>query len=220
MKKEKVCPRCNNIKLIEHFVDVSGKQNPRGKYCQSCLTEMWKEDLQRALEIEASHIPKLKIMYGKYWKHYALPHDFGATLHQERDFCPYCGDKFIEAYVDHMDPLQLGGEDSIRNAVFCCPPCNAKKGSKLFLTWLKELKPKYRKVARDIYIDKHDHPPEDFKSGEPTERSDGLSYELTLDEDELPEDKITITINAEDLLNSPEIQKLIKEHNEMKTKKR
>jgi hypothetical protein len=84
-----------------------------------------------------------------------------------------------------MDPLEVGGEDSIRNVVFCCSSCNIKKGSKPFLIWLKQLKPKYRKLVREIYTAKHGHQPEKFKKGPPFPRTNGLSYELTLDEAEL-----------------------------------
>ena len=165
-----------------------------------CHEEREKEFLRKALKEEKSYIPKLKIKYGKYQKHYALPHDFGRTLFHERDFCPYCGIKLeIQSYnekklryetvshIDHMDPLELGGEDSIRNIIFCCSSCNAKKGSKPFLSWLKQLKPKYRKLVREIYTAKHGHPPEKFIERTPVLRTNGLSYDLTLDEDELKE---------------------------------
>lgn len=135
-------------------------------------------------------ISKLKIIYGKYWKHYALPHQFATTLFHERDFCPYCGVKLDEnSHIDHMDPLELGGEESIKNAVFCCSSCNIKKGAKPFLLWLKNLKPKYRKIAREIYTAKHGNPPEKFRKGTQTQRSGAgcLDYELLLDEDELKE---------------------------------
>lgn len=241
MKKEKSCPRCKRIRPNSDFVDLSGSQNLRGKYCIKCHKEMKAEALRNALKGEASYIPKLKIIYGKYWKHYALPHDFETTLYHERDFCPYCGKSLPPHYIgkseasspfrgrahlDHMDPLSKGGEDSIRNAVYVCGKCNCEKGELPFTKWLGKLLPKHKKLAREIYIEKHRYPPEKFKKGSPTPRTDGLSYELSLDEDELKEmypepiadsppseEKITITISLDDILNSPEAQKFINKNN-------
>jgi hypothetical protein len=93
METEKFCPHCNQIKSISQFVDTSGTKNPLGKYCAKCHEEREKKLLREALKEEKSYIPKLKIIYGKYWKHYTLPHDFERTLFHERDFCPYCGVK-------------------------------------------------------------------------------------------------------------------------------
>ncbi len=147
-----------------------------------------------------SKLRKLKIIYGEWWQHYCLPQEFAYDIYVERDFCPYCGSKLPPQYVgadsstlpfrgraqlDHMDPLHLGGEDSIRNVVYVCDTCNYKKGRSSFLDWLKVLKPKYRELGREIYEVKHGHPPESFEPGEPNERCDGLSAELCMDEEDL-----------------------------------
>lgn len=88
MKKQKSCPRCSQVKSVRDFVDTSGKQNPLGKYCIKCHEERQEEFLREALRKEKSYIPKLRIIYGRYWKHYAGPYDFRTTLFHERDFCP------------------------------------------------------------------------------------------------------------------------------------
>ncbi len=154
---------------------MSGSSNPKGHYCHACHIEKVKEWHQAALEEEKSNITKLKIVYGKYWQHYASPEEFFTTLRDERDFCPYCGisfnkvtpNKFNEApyHLDHMDPLDKGGEHSIRNVIFCCGPCNIKKRKQSFLNWLEKLKPKYRELSRNIYTKKHGHQPEEFVEG-------------------------------------------------------
>lgn len=157
-----MCRRCNKVLPTENFVDTSGSKNPKGHYCNSCYVERIEEWRQAALAEEMSYIQKLKIAYGEYWRHYALPEDFYNTLLNERDCCPYCGvkfgevetTKFIESpfHIDHMDPLYRGGEHSIRNAMICCGPCNIKKGRLRFQRWLEKLKPEYRKLSREIYI--------------------------------------------------------------------
>jgi hypothetical protein len=124
-----------------------------------------------------------------------------------------------------MDPLDLGGEDSIRNALVCCASCNNKKWKKSFLYWLEQLSPGYKKLAREIYIEKHEHSPEEFVKGDPTTRID-TRYELLLDEEELKEmylkpivdgppsnESITITISIDNILKKTEIQKLLQRKN-------
>lgn len=46
--------------------------------------------------------------------------------------CLYCGRVMGEATmtVDHFQPLELGGQDDIRNYVTACAPCNREKGSR------------------------------------------------------------------------------------------
>ncbi|MEM4142439.1 MAG: HNH endonuclease signature motif containing protein [Thermoplasmata archaeon] len=186
MKTKKLCPHCYQIKPIDSFVDTSGVKNPRGKFCSQCREE--REFILTDLKDEQLIISKLKIMYGEEWENYAYPHYFPTTLFLERDFCPYCGTKLTKenSQIDHMDPLELGGKNSIKNAVVCCKNCNAKKGAKSFLSWVEQIKPEYKKISIDIYIVKHGYPPEEFKQSSPTTRtkSGDIDYELLLDEDE------------------------------------
>ena len=189
MAEVKQCRRCNKTLPVNHFVDTRGSQNPRGHYCQACHLKRVNEWHQAALNREQTTIRKLKIIYGEYWRHYASPEFFHTTLHDERDFCPYCGTRFCEItpnkfsespiHLDHMDPLDKGGENSIRNVVFCCGPCNIKKSKRSFLQWLEILEPNSRKLARAIYRDKHGHPPEKFIEG-PSTRRDSPYLDLTI----------------------------------------
>lgn len=191
MKNEKLCPSCSQIKPINFFVDTSGVKNPRGKFCLQCYEEREKEFILKELKEEKLIISKLKIIYGEEWEDYAFPHYFSTTLFLERDFCPYCGIKLTKenSQIDHMDPLELGGKDPIKNAVFCCKSCNAKKGAKPFLVWLEQINSKYSKIAKEIYTIKHGYPPEEFKNGPPSIRTKpgDINYELLLDEEELKE---------------------------------
>jgi len=143
--KEKKCGRCKIVKPISSFVSIYGFENPRGKYCYDCF-----------LSIQQEHA--LSLMEG-------------------RNFCLYCGiiiykaydwtkdGKSVKTYLhrDHMNPLSLGGEDNDHNTVYCCTSCNIKKGGKTFIEWLKILNPKYSTLAREVYIQKHNYIPEDFK---------------------------------------------------------
>lgn len=178
MAEVKQCRHCRKTLHLHRFVDTSGQPNPRGHYCQLCHLKRLDKQHRAALRRELITIKKLRIIYGGHWRHYAAPEFFHASLHDERDFCPYCGTWFDEItpnrfndaplHLDHMDPLDKGGENSIRNVVVCCGPCNIQKGKRSFVDWLAMLEPKYRKLARAIYRHKHGYPPEEFIEGTST----------------------------------------------------
>ena len=154
---EKKCPGCEQVKTIEDFVTVYGFTNPRGKYCRTCFLNRQREH--------------------------------AISLMEGRDFCLYCGKRIEKAYdwtpegkssrtylhLDHMDPISMGGDDTEKNTVYCCVPCNIKKKNKLFTTWLEELKPNCRDLSRKVYVDKHGREPEEF---EPSSNKIVLSIDL------------------------------------------
>jgi len=201
-KSLRKCRRCGVLKPKDRFVDVSGQSNPRGGFCVDCHFVRLAEWQANAKAEKESKLRKLKIIYGDWWRHYCLPREFAGDIYEERDFCLYCGNKLPpmylgansdhgpfrgRAHLDHMDPLELGGEDSIRNVVYVCDNCNYKKGARSFVQWLALLNRKYQKLSREVYAEKHGHQPEEFKPGEPTPRCDGVYYELDLSEERLRE---------------------------------
>jgi len=204
MKKVKKCPSCNKEKLVNEFVDAQGVKNPRGRYCGLCREkkeqEMREKHFNGILSAELDFIEKYKIIYEDDWQSKATSNTLNLVLFLERDYCPYCGESFKEYqkrkdyyqcreifHIDHMNPLLLGGEDSVRNAVCVCKKCNIKKGKLPFLAWLEKLKPEYEKIAREIYTVKQGQPPEKFVAGESKSdsRATGLNYILALDKDEI-----------------------------------
>jgi hypothetical protein len=200
MSNAKKCLHCGKMSLKDKFFDTNGNPNPRGTYCNECYALREKKNQQAREESKESIIRKLKIIYGNWWKHYCPPEELSDVLYDERDHCPYCGDKLppqyawddsefdsgiSHAHIDHMDPLILGGESSIRNAVYVCKNCNLLKGKRPFVEWLKMLNPKQRELSRAIYEEKHGFPPESFVPGKPNVRHTGFSWELIYSEDEL-----------------------------------
>ena len=190
------------MKLKSQFVDTYGVTNHRGWYCADCHAIRVEEWKKRAKAEKEAKLRKLKIIYGEWWRHYCLPREFADDIYNEREFCLYCGTKLPpmylgadselgtfrgRAHLDHMDPLEIGGEDSIRNVVYVCDDCNYKKGKRPFVEWLALLDPKYQKLSREVYAEKHGCPPEDFEPGEPTLRCDGVYGELDLSEEGLRE---------------------------------
>ncbi len=152
--------------------------------------------LAEMLADEPAKARKLEIIFGPWWRHYAVPYEFPATLYTERSTCPYCGgplgslallapemnEESRSAHLDHMDPLSRGGEDSIRNAVYVCGDCNLAKGRRLFVDWLEMLDPRRRELARQVYIDRHGHAPEIFHAGAKQPRLTLPRRELSFDE--------------------------------------
>jgi len=189
MGKDKKCPKCKIIKPVDEFVDISGYFNKRGRYCKSCYEKNERKWEKSANKETQARMQRLKTMYGKYWEHNALPNDFIYFLSKERDFCPYCGEELKQSHIEHMDPLGLGGEDSIRNTLYSCESCNLRKGAMSFVDWRKQLSPKYRGISTEIYLKKHGHLPEKFQPEEPTYRNEGSIFDL-LDNDLLSEEEI------------------------------
>ena len=52
-------------------------------------------------------------------------------FHDQEQRCVYCGNRYPydQLQVDHMIPIALGGQDSIRNAQLACRSCNMSKGT-------------------------------------------------------------------------------------------
>ena len=159
-------------------------------------TQDW---LATLLAEEAVKVRKLEIIFGPWWRHYAVPYEFPATLYTERSRCPYCRrplgvpgalaavpiDQAEPAHLDHMDPLSRGGEESVRNAVYCCGACNLAKGRRLFADWLTRLDTTGQVLAREIYQSKHGHSPEMFQIGKKQPRLTLPRHELMLGENVL-----------------------------------
>ena len=72
----------------------------------------------------------------------------------------------------------------MRNAVYCCYRCNARKKNKLFVRWLTELSEPFCAQSRAIYVLKHEHQPEAFETGPYELRSDGVPIFLEYDDKE------------------------------------
>jgi len=160
---------------------------------------MHRPDLEDLLIQEKAKIRKLEIIFGQWWRHYALPYELRWTLWTERTTCPYCACTLgtwphevedqqsprTTAHIDHMDPLTRGGEESIRNAVYACGRCNSAKGNRLFVDWVARLSEPHCSLARVIYSAKHGHPPEEFRPGQRQPRLTLGRLELQFEENVL-----------------------------------
>jgi hypothetical protein len=65
------------------------------------------------------------------------------SIKQESGFrCVYCGKKFNNLQIDHVEPLSLGGANDVDNAVPACASCNFSKHNKPLLMWLYQRRSK------------------------------------------------------------------------------
>jgi 5-methylcytosine-specific restriction endonuclease McrA len=175
--------------------DMVGKPLALGRFCSACGDRRAKDIADDLARRRINVVRNLKAAYGVWWRHYTPPHFWAEELRRERDHCPYCGTNLPElrhggpqgqlrAVLDHMDPVSLGGEDSLRNVIVCCSSCNSRKKNKSFMRWLSELPEPFRSTCRCLYVAKHQHEPELFDStwDSYTTCSDGVPLFFDLDE--------------------------------------
>ncbi|MEV8589452.1 HNH endonuclease signature motif containing protein [Streptomyces sp. NPDC051180] len=63
-----------------------------------------------------------------------------AVLSANGGYCTYCGSDGTRAeVVDHVEPLEWGGANTITNLVPACRPCNASKRDRKPLEWRRSL---------------------------------------------------------------------------------
>lgn len=69
--------------------------------------------------------------------------------------CAYCGVRLIRKQTDHMIPLALGGEHSLRNIVIVCPDCNARKAGLSYAEWVDRVEPQHRQRVLALYHERY-----------------------------------------------------------------
>src|SRR5581483_9472558 len=79
-----------------------------------------------------------------------LPHAI-RKLKRAATHCVYCGGRLIWKQTDHMVPLALGGEHSLRNIVIVCPDCNARKARLSYAEWVERVEPQHRGRVVELY---------------------------------------------------------------------
>ncbi len=58
--------------------------------------------------------------------------------------CAYCDSPLVRKETDHMMPVCLGGEHSLRNIVIACPLCNGRKAKLTYAQWTDRIEPEHR----------------------------------------------------------------------------
>ena len=187
----RICRDCKAEYPRELATGSDGKHSFRALYCLSCGMRRAREYEKSLRQRDINIVRNLWAAYRGWWKHFTTARGWRALLRAESENCPYCGCFLTDdpppraastAVIDHMDPLSLGGEDSLRNAVFCCNRCNGIKKNKLFTRWLSELPEPFQEHSRALYVFKHEHQPEAFEAGSFECRGEGIPMFLELDE--------------------------------------
>jgi 5-methylcytosine-specific restriction endonuclease McrA len=71
--------------------------------------------------------------------------------------CAYCAKPLDDRdkVTDHMNPLCLGGEHSIRNIVIVCRSCNGRKATLSFTEWLNRLSPDRHDAVAALWVERY-----------------------------------------------------------------
>jgi len=67
-----------------------------------------------------------------------------ARLKRQATHCAYCDSRLLRKQTDHMIPLALGGEHSVRNIVIVCQDCNQRKHALSYEQWIERCEPSHR----------------------------------------------------------------------------
>ena len=77
--------------------------------------------------------------------------DIIARMKAAATHCAYCGCVLSDKQTDHMIPLVLAGEHSLRNIVIVCPPCNGRKARLSYEEWIERVVPEHKQRVMAVY---------------------------------------------------------------------
>lgn len=129
MKRGKrLCSRCENVKLIEHFPTANGKPTSPCKVCRKLAGWAVASRQRRQDRIVESDDGTLTPETMK-------------EIFSTQTACVVCFEpmKWEEKTLDHVFPLSEGGAHSVTNAMVMCHRCNSKKRETLPKEWFSSL---------------------------------------------------------------------------------
>lgn len=147
----KRCYRCGEEKPAVEFYKDRSKRDGLSSGCKPCCAEA--RDAARAAKPEhyrKMHAAWHERYYAKNWEYYQLKswRQFCARRGLENtpeieatavllfaDPCCYCGESPANG-IDHIVPLNAGGEHGPGNLTACCKDCNSRKWTRPLLEWL------------------------------------------------------------------------------------
>lgn len=80
-----------------------------------------------------------------------------AAIERAAGRCVYCS-KPAKLTIDHFDPVSRGGENSIKNIVPCCLPCNVSKNNRVPEDWLEKRRGAAALARTLLFIEGRDIP--------------------------------------------------------------
>ena len=81
--------------------------------------------------------------------------DVIARMKAAATHCAYCGCVLSDKQTDHMIPLVLAGEHSLRNIVIVCPPCNGRKARLSYEEWIERVEPEHKQRVMAVYHERY-----------------------------------------------------------------
>jgi len=110
---------------------------------KTLTAEEWSDFIQR------SDNPEILVGNAKIFQRklrYTISGDIQQKVFAADGFvCKYCGVRMGEAAlsVDHLVPLELGGENNVSNYISACRKCNKRKGNTHPKVWCESMKVNY-----------------------------------------------------------------------------
>src|SRR5437870_4453669 len=95
----KRCRQCQQMRPATVFCRRDGWPSLQDTTCFDCHIEQAKAEEAQMLAQEQAKIPKLQILFGEWWRHYAPPSEFTYTLYREFGHCLYCGGELGPIYL-------------------------------------------------------------------------------------------------------------------------
>lgn len=81
-----------------------------------------------------------------------------AILKRDNHTCYYCGIPTATT-VDHLTPVEQGGDDSVNNLVSACQNCNYSKGNRTEHQYIKDRNKKHKQMMNKTRFFEHDKTP-------------------------------------------------------------
>ncbi len=119
------------------------------------------QEVERTLAFKRAHPDRVATYHVRRKERLVAGSDGTATdrelarLKRSATHCAYCGERLIRKQTDHMIPLALGGEHSLRNIVIVCPDCNARKATLSYPEWIDRVAPQHRPRVIALYRERY-----------------------------------------------------------------
>ena len=162
-KTEKRCHICHIVKPINHFYTAKGHNDGFQSRCISCektyqsqrrhlyrerqilYKRQWRlENIEHSRAVDRKYREANKGIWAAKERKRRAKQLENASFHISKKEleklyvgpCSYCGVSG-KMTLDHVVPIQKGGQHSIGNLVPACGSCNSSKGQKLLVEWRK-----------------------------------------------------------------------------------
>jgi len=143
-----------------YWDDPQYREKQKAKFRDSYRRHRARE-IERVLHYKQAHADRNRMWTATRIQRQADGSDGTATpekiaeLKSKVTYCAYCGRTLDKKQTDHMVPLVLGGEHSLRNIVIVCPRCNGRKARLSYEEWIDRVEPQHRARLIALYQERY-----------------------------------------------------------------